>query len=108
MNKYHLENARRIKNEAKNHGIHLIGNYFNGVSVNECLYHCAQEMQVCLKSLDSENLTYFQEYFDSRNYMNINFGEKTPVKKKEADRLQEAFRIIEQQEKLINELKSKS
>ena len=40
--------------------------------------------------------------------MNINFGEKTPVKKKEADRLQEAFRIIEQQEKLINELKSKS
>ena len=54
MNKYHLENARRIKNEAKNHGIHLIGNYFNGVSVNECLYHCAQEMQVRLKNLISE------------------------------------------------------
>ena len=40
--------------------------------------------------------------------MNMNFGEKKPVNNNEADRLQEAFRIIEQQEKLINELKSKS
>ena len=40
--------------------------------------------------------------------MNINFAENTPTKANEADRLQEAFRIIEQQEKLINEMKSKS
>lgn len=56
MDAYHLNNAQPVKEEAKKLGLNLIGNYFNGVSVNDCLYNAAVEMQ---------------NYCDSQRYLNV-------------------------------------
>ena len=56
MDEYHLQTAQAVKKRSKGLGMNLIGNYFTGVSVNDCLYHPAVEMQ---------------DYMDSRYYQNF-------------------------------------
>jgi len=38
-NAWHRDNNERVKSLAAKKGITLIGNYFNGVAVNNCIYH---------------------------------------------------------------------